>query len=120
MTLHSPSFYFEVNVIHCVQKRCVFICPSVKQYAQELRLTSYSVFGIGVCEDFSSLVGMPGWGKKSWGYHSNDGKLFSESGWGTAYGETYQTGDVIGCGGDIRQKNIFFTKNGVHLGEYMN
>ena len=62
---------------------------------------------------------MPGWGTKSWGYHSDDGKFFSGSGEGTIYGETYQTGDVIGCGGDIRLKNIFFTKNGVHLGEYL-
>jgi hypothetical protein len=79
-----------------------------------------SVFGIGVCEEISPLVGMPGWRTKSWGYHSDDGKLFSESGQGTTYGETYQTGDVIGCGGDIRLKDIFFTKNGVHLGEYLN
>ena len=84
---------------------------------QRLKISSSSVFGIGVCEDVSPLVGMPGWGTKSWGYHSDDGKLFSESGQGIPYGETYRTGDVIGCGGDTLRKEIFFTKNGVHLGE---
>jgi hypothetical protein len=44
--------------------------------------------------------------------------LFSKSGRGTVYGETYQTGDVIGYGGDMRRKSVFFTKNGAHLGEY--
>jgi hypothetical protein len=63
---------------------------------------------------------MLGWGIKSWGYHSDDGNLFSESGQGTAYGEIYHTGDVIGCRGDIRRKTVSFTKNGVHLGECLN
>jgi len=96
----------------------VFICPSIKQHVQKLRVMSYSEFGIGVCEDVSPLAGMPGWRTKSWGYHSDDGKFYSESNRGTDYGETYMTGDVIGCGGDIQRKNLFFTKNGVHLGMF--
>jgi hypothetical protein len=63
---------------------------------------------------------MPGWGMKSWGYHSDNRKFFSESGQGTVYSETYQTGDVIGCRGHTQQKNVFFTKNRVHLGEQLN
>jgi hypothetical protein len=98
----------------------VSIYPLIKNFAQRLRSIPSSILGIGVCEDFSPLVGMPGWNMKSWGYHSDDGKLFSESDEGRIYGQTYQSGDVIGCGGDIKRKNLFFTKNGVHLGEYWN
>jgi hypothetical protein len=59
---------------------------------------------------------MPGWNHRSWGYHSDDAKLFAESVVGQWYGPTYQTGDIVGCRGDITRKTIFFTKNGLHLG----
>jgi hypothetical protein len=93
------------------------MCPSAKRFAHRLRPILSSVLGIGVCEDVSPHVGMPGWGIGSWGYHSDDGRLFSGMGQSKIYGETYQTGDVIGCGGDTQRKDLFFTKNGVHLGE---
>jgi hypothetical protein len=118
MVPQLPSFYFEVSVTHCVSERYVLICPSIKKFAQRLISISSSVLGIGVCEDFSPLVGMPGWNMRSWGYHSDDGRFYSESSRGRTYGQTYQTGDVIGCGGDIKRKDLFFTKNGVYLGEY--
>jgi hypothetical protein len=60
---------------------------------------------------------MPGWGKQSWGYHSDDGNLFTENGRGRRFGPKYQTGDVIGCGSDPERKNIFLTKNGLCLGK---
>jgi len=61
---------------------------------------------------------MPGWHFGSWGYHGDDGKVFSETGRGIRYGPTYETGDTVGCGGDMARKTIFFTKNGVHLGKH--
>jgi hypothetical protein len=60
---------------------------------------------------------MPGWDSGSWGYHGDDGRLFSEDGRGTPFGPTYGTGDTIGCGIDFQKKEISFTKNGVHIGE---
>jgi hypothetical protein len=59
---------------------------------------------------------MPGWNPSSWGYHGDDGKFFAESGTGTAYGDTFETGDVVGCHIDF-DKGITFTKNDTSLGE---
>jgi hypothetical protein len=62
---------------------------------------------------------MPGWEKGSWAYHGDDGNLFLEEGRGVKYGDTYGTGDVIGCGADYEENELFFTKNGEHLGKYV-
>lgn len=35
---------------------------------------------------------------------------------GEQYGPTFSTGDVVGCGWDVRNGLVFFTKNGKHLG----
>lgn len=32
------------------------------------------------------------------------------------YGDTFTHGDVVGCGWNIKKKEIFFTKNGEYLG----
>lgn len=36
----------------------------------------------------------------SWGYHGDDGRAFCCHGTGEAFGPTFTTGDVIGCGVD--------------------
>ena len=61
---------------------------------------------------------MPGWKYGSWAYHGDDGKKFSEVGIRAAYGPTYSTGDVVGCGLEIQTGSVFFTKNGENLGEF--
>jgi len=40
----------------------------------------------------------PGWNKGSIAYHADDGKLFTGSGAGTAFGPRCKKGDVMGCG----------------------
>lgn len=61
---------------------------------------------------------MPGWDSGSWGYHGDDGGLFSQDGDSPAGdAETYGTGDVIGCGITTSTGMIFFTKNGRRLGK---
>jgi Ran-binding protein 9/10 len=60
---------------------------------------------------------MPGWDNGSWSYHGDNGKLYSESGEGTPYGPTYGTGDTVGCGIDFQKRELFFTKNSVHIGK---
>ena len=35
---------------------------------------------------------------------------------GQAYGPTFTTGDVIGCGLNLMDGSCFYTKNGHHLG----
>lgn len=72
--------------------------------------------GVGVCGKSVNLNRLPGWDRYSYGYHGDDGNFFSFSGNGVSYGPKFTSGDVIGCGVNLVNKTIFFTKNGVHLG----
>lgn len=72
--------------------------------------------GVGLCASDVNMNRLPGWDKHSYGYHGDDGHSFCSSGQGKAYGPTYTTGDVIGCGIDLTQGSCFYTKNGHHLG----
>lgn len=49
------------------------------------------------------------------GYRA-DGRLFTGDSVGVEYGEHYGTGDIIGCGISSETRDVFFTKNGTHLG----
>ncbi|KAJ3220253.1 hypothetical protein HDU67_003268 [Dinochytrium kinnereticum] len=72
--------------------------------------------GIGICEGTVSLNRLPGWDKRSWGYHGDDGCSFTASGQGKKYGPTYATGDVIGCRVNFLTMSVAFVKNGMELG----
>jgi hypothetical protein len=64
---------------------------------------------------------LPGWKYLSWGYHSDNGRVFEEGDHLISdVNPTARTGDVIGCGVDIRSGTAFFTRNGRRLGEYEN
>jgi len=62
--------------------------------------------------------GLPGWLKDTFGYHSDDGRVFGNgcNSAGIPYGPTYGAGDVVGCGWDQIEQTIFFTRNGDFLG----
>lgn len=59
---------------------------------------------------------LSGWEEHSWGYHAENGKVYSGPGTETSYGPTYGTGDIIGCGVDFRDMSAFYTINGIYLG----
>jgi len=75
--------------------------------------------GIGfACKD-TPLGTIPGWnrgGGYTAGYHADNGLKYWRMGSGKNYGDTYQNGDVIGCGFDRTTQSIFFTKNGSFVG----
>ncbi|KAI0344287.1 SPRY-domain-containing protein [Trametopsis cervina] len=71
---------------------------------------------IGFSSPEVRLSRLPGWEKHSWGYHADDGWAFPGHKDGNAYGPTFDTGDVIGCGIDFSQNKAFYTKNGAFLG----
>ncbi|ORX61074.1 SPRY-domain-containing protein, partial [Piromyces finnis] len=76
-----------------------------------------TVIGIGLTiKDNDLYMKMPGWTLNTYGYHSDNGQVYIESGSGVAYGPTFTVGDTIGCGIHIFNKTIFFTKNGKNLG----
>jgi len=77
-----------------------------------------TVIGIGLTiKDNDLYMKMPGWTPNTYGYHSDNGQVYMESGSGTAYGPTFTAGDIIGCGIHVFNKTIFFTKNGKNLGK---
>ncbi|XP_063594978.1 ran-binding protein 9-like [Penaeus indicus] len=72
--------------------------------------------GIGLSAQGVNMNRLPGWDKNSFGYHGDDGHSFCSSGTGHAYGPTFTTGDVIGCGINLIDNVCFYTKNGHYLG----
>lgn len=75
-----------------------------------------SSIGIGFSTKDVPLSRPPGWEPNSWAYHGDDGHSFCCQSSGKAYGPTYTTDDVIGCGVNFHTGSAFFTKNGNHLG----
>eukprot|EP01127_Copromyxa_protea_P020418 TRINITY_DN6836_c0_g5_i3.p1 TRINITY_DN6836_c0_g5~~TRINITY_DN6836_c0_g5_i3.p1 ORF type:complete len:899 (-),score=135.57 TRINITY_DN6836_c0_g5_i3:89-2785(-) len=75
---------------------------------------SRNEIGIGLVSKGYSVKKHPGWQEFSYGYHSDDGRVFHNCGSGTAWGPMYGTGDVIGCG--VVDEGVFWTKNGKLLG----
>lgn len=61
----------------------------------------------------------PGWEQDSYGWHGDDGKLFSGDGvtsTSDSYGPPFGPGDVVGCGLDYTNGAVFFTLNGQYMG----
>ncbi|KAI9321816.1 concanavalin A-like lectin/glucanase domain-containing protein, partial [Dichotomocladium elegans] len=93
--------------------------PQCGLFYYEVEIVSKGVdghIGIGFCWASTALDKLPGWEEHSWGYHGDDGHLFSGPGTSRAYGPKFGTGDMIGCGFDFRTNSAFYTKNGVYLG----
>ena len=73
---------------------------------------------IGVGNDFQQADKLPGWEEGSWGYHSDDGKIFEDKEPSKSYGPPFKAGDVVGCAIDTDERSIWFTKNRERLGEF--
>jgi hypothetical protein len=98
---HAETFsYFEV-LIEKLDKGHVSIGLSNHEYPLNLHI---------------------GWLKRSYGYHSDDGRKFKwkdhESGTndGELYGPSFGQGDTIGCGLNLQTRELYYTKNGSFLG----
>jgi hypothetical protein len=79
---------------------------------------------VGVCDRHNPLGRTDvflGWSPENhaYAYHSDNGWGWSGTTEGDfgPYGPSFVRGDVIGCGVDWARGSIFFTKNGIHLGE---
>ncbi|GJN92586.1 hypothetical protein Rhopal_005617-T1 [Rhodotorula paludigena] len=116
--------------------------PQAGVYYYEVTVLDKGVsgyIGIGLSDQNVKLSRLPGWEKKSYGFHADDGRAFCCQGNGEPFGPTFTSGDVVGCGIDWtdagpprgeRERNgsegkdaalkggarVFFTKNGEFLG----
>jgi Ran-binding protein 9/10 len=92
--------------------------PACGLYYFEVTLHSKSkdtAIAVGFSTAEASLERLPGWETHSWGYHGDDGKMFSGEHAGRTYGPTFSTNDVVGCGVDFNLGQAFFTVNGREL-----
>ncbi|KAI1500799.1 SPRY domain-containing protein [Biscogniauxia marginata] len=71
---------------------------------------------IGFLTKGVSLSRPPGWEPDSYGYHGDDGDVYSGGNVGKRYKDTFGPGDTIGCGINFRTGSVFFTKNANGLG----
>ena len=94
--------YFEVEIVNC---------------------GTHGYIGIGLAYPGYSLNRMPGWEPGSVAYHCDNGQLYEAKRGGRAFHSPSRSRDVIGCGVskiiklDPRMMEIFFTKNGVMMGQ---
>lgn len=102
----------SVRATHAVPASCGI-------YYFEVKIVSKGrdgYMGVGLSAQGVNMNRLPGWDKHSYGYHGDDGNSFCSSGTGQAYGPTFTTGDVIGCGLNLIDRSCFYTKNGHNLG----
>jgi Ran-binding protein 9/10 len=92
--------------------------PACGIYYFEVTINSKSkdsAIAIGFSTAQASLERLPGWETHSWGYHGDDGKMFSGEHSGRNYGPTFSADDVVGCGINFNTGQAFFTLNGQDL-----
>ena len=129
---HAPSAGVDGDVFSFRggSTGCVMILepmtPFLNYYEYEIQSKGAEcAIGIGVGEMGYPLNRMPGWNRKSIGYHGDDGKLYHENGRGDRFGPTCTEGDRMGCGVDFESEveygyhEVFFTKNGQLVGDPM-
>lgn len=92
---NCPLYYFEIEILSA--GRDGFI-------------------GVGLTTRDVNMDRLPGWEPHSYGYHGDDGHIFSGRGTGHAYGPTFSTGDWLGVILNRVERTISFTKKGYDLG----
>ena len=113
---HFLTFYYEITILN--SGPLGYVHTSAMKTSILLMRFFASIMGLGLCRPETPVFGMPGWAASSWGYHGNDGKKYNNlPSVGLRYHDSYNTGDIVGCGINIKTGKLFFTKNGVNLGK---
>ncbi|KAI1347003.1 ran-binding protein [Xylaria sp. FL0043] len=98
MPTQAGIYYFEITLLSKRREETTTVC-------------------LGFVAKGVSLARPPGWESDSYGYHGDDGDIYSGGNVGKKYKDTtFSAGDVIGCGVNFRTGQAFFTRNGVNLG----
>ena len=92
------------------------------KWYMEAKLTTaaaHNYIGISVDQPDDSTTFLAGGGGAGgandlyeWGWKSSDGKIYNNTDGGTAYGNTYTTGDILGMYLDLDNNKLYFAKNG--------
>lgn len=77
----------------------------------------YSAIAIGLVKESTPTFLLVGWGRGSWGYHSDDGSIVSEDNV-VGDGPSYQAGSTIGVAFDPAARMLWFTLDGETVGQY--
>jgi len=111
--LPRSIFYYEVTI----ESSTSSVPSTSSQFVPQPALLVECV-AVGLAtEGFSNAEMLPGWDLSSFGYHGDDGAIFHGRGRALKnYGPSFSVGDTVGCGLDLRRREIFFTLNGKHLG----
>ncbi|KAG7394018.1 SPRY domain-containing protein 3 [Phytophthora boehmeriae] len=81
-------------------------------------LNQDAMTSIGVVNYKFPLIGkQPGWTRRSYGYHGDDGRYYHGTPYeGRAFGPMFKAGDTVGCGVHVNPSShsmhVFFTHNG--------
>ncbi|ELP94102.1 hypothetical protein EIN_184590 [Entamoeba invadens IP1] len=95
--LRTPLFYFEVEIL-----------PNASSHVIDEMIIS---IGFVSSKDYNEKRHV-GWEGNSIGFHSDDGRVFKNSGMGEEFDRPYTSGDVIGAAFDVVKRAAFFTRNG--------
>jgi hypothetical protein len=117
--------YYEVEITRGLGKAISLSQFNLNLYAPVENDAEYRVAGLPDCvaiglasSTFCAHTRFPGWDSESYGYHGDDGGIFHGQGNKVAeFGPSFGVGDTIGCGINYRKQTIFFTLNGVYLGD---
>jgi hypothetical protein len=95
------------------------LAESGNYFEVEILVVGRGDIGVGFCNRAVLPVKgrMPGWDPSgSYAYHGDDGKKYGP---GATFGDwaLWANGDVIGCGIDPARRVIFYTRNGILLGD---
>ncbi|RYP70535.1 hypothetical protein DL769_004928 [Monosporascus sp. CRB-8-3] len=73
-------------------------------------------WAVGFCEEDARLNLAVGWDEGAWGWHGDDGDVFTENIY-FAFSGPYDQGNTVGCGVDFDNESAFFTKDGEIVGQ---
>jgi hypothetical protein len=74
-----------------------------------------SAIAIGLVNESTPTFLLVGWGRGSWGYHSDDGSIVNEDD-AVGNGRSYGAGSTVGVAYDPAAKKLWFTLGGERVG----
>lgn len=76
---------------------------------------TYRAIAVGLVKESTPTFLLVGWGRGSWGYHSDDGSIVNED-VAVGDGPTYHEGSTVGVAYDPAAKTLKFTLDGKPVG----